>query len=202
VEWLSFVANGYYGYDTLVTPSRFRLLTDNSIQIRYYNNPNHIFSRAAFSLTADFGCEGGGGVRCMGGSTDYPTQLFAGYMLYGRFWFLGDLLGLTLGTGAIDNPGRYLVLAVPGPLGASAFPQTPGLPFFAWDTSVTVDYMPNQFWTFRFEFVHRHAHVPYFVGHGGVTSPDGLNTTPIPAGWTPDLVKSEDQVTAALLFRI
>ena len=203
VEWLSFVANGYYGYDTPNTPSRFRMLTDNSLQIRYYNNPgNPVLNRAAFSFTADFGCEGGGGVRCLGGNTASPTQLFLGYMLYGRFWFFNDRFGLTLGTGAIDNPGRYLVLAVPGPQGSTAFPQTPGLPFVAWDSSVTADYMPNQFWTFRLEYIHRHASVPYFAGHGGVTSPNGLNTTPIPAGWSPDLVKAEDRITAALLFRI
>jgi hypothetical protein len=61
--------------------------------------------------------------------------------------------------------------------------------------------MPNDYLTFRLEVVHRHASVPYFAGHGGVTSPDGYNTTPVPADFTPDLVPSETRFIAALLVR-
>ena len=34
-------------------------------------------------------------------------------MVYDRMWFHKDLFGLTLGNGAITNPGRYLVLLPP-----------------------------------------------------------------------------------------
>jgi hypothetical protein len=49
---------------------------------------------------------------------------------------------------------------------------------------------------------HRHADVPYFAGHGGVTSPDGYNTTPLGGtNFVPDLVNSETRFIAALLVR-
>lgn len=62
--------------------------------------------------------------------------------------------------------------------------------------------MPNQSITFRIEYVHRWASVPYFAGHGGVTSPDGYTTTPLTTGWQPDLVRMENRVIFAMLFRI
>lgn len=75
---------------------------------------------------------------------------------------------LTNGTG-ITNPGRYLVL-IPPINGATAFSGTPyftanpGDRYKAWDASITFDYMPRQFSTFRFEYNHRAANVPYFSG--------------------------------------
>jgi hypothetical protein len=62
--------------------------------------------------------------------------------------------------------------------------------------------MPNQSLTFRVEYVHREANVPYFAGKGGVTSPTGYSTTTLPADWRPDLVKTEDRIILALLFRL
>ena len=88
-------------------------------------------------------------------------------MVYNRLWFASDQFALTLGGGAINNPGRYLVL-MPPINGATAFSGTPyftaspGDPYKAWDASVTFDYMPNQFATFRVEFNHRAANVPLF----------------------------------------
>jgi hypothetical protein len=67
---------------------------------------------------------------------------------------------------------------------------------------VTLDYMPNDFCTYRLEYNHRAADVPYFAGHGGMTSPDGWTNTTVPPGWKPDLVKSEDRINAAFLFRL
>ena len=62
--------------------------------------------------------------------------------------------------------------------------------------------MPNQSITFRVEFVHRQSDVPYFAGRGGVTSQTGYSTTPLAPGWRPDLVKSENRIIFAVLFRI
>jgi hypothetical protein len=76
-----------------------------------------------------------------------------------------------------------------------------GTKFDAWDASATLDWMPDELQTWRLEFVHRAANVPYFAGHGGVTSPDGYLNTPVPSGWRPDLVKSEDKLLGALLLR-
>jgi len=96
-------------------------------------------------------------------------------MAYNRFWFYKDMFGLTLGGGAITNPGRYLVLLPPinGATAASGTPyftQSPGDSYKAWDASVTLDYMPSQFVTFRLEGNHRQSNVPYFAGSGGVKS--------------------------------
>ena len=130
-------------------------------------------------------------------------------MLYNRSWFDHDKFGLTLGGGAMNNPGRYLVL-VPPINGATAFSGTPyftynpGDQFKAWDTSVTLDYMPDQFTTFRIEVTHREANVPYFAGPGGVTPPNGNTGAPgsIVPGFTPDLRKTETRVNLALLVKL
>jgi hypothetical protein len=165
-------------------------------------------SKAAFTFTFDAGCETGGGVVCHGGTDAVPSQFFLGFMAYNRFWFDRDRFGVTVGGGAINNPGRYLVLLPPinGATAASGTPyftENPGDPYKAWDASLTFDYMPSQFVTFRFEGNHRAANVPYFTGPGGVTPPGG-NMAPLGsavAGWAPDLAKTESRVTAALLVK-
>jgi hypothetical protein len=64
--------------------------------------------------------------------------------------------------------------------------------------------MPNQYFTWRVEYTHRAASVPYFTGHNGVTPPGGDNGNPaaMVSGWTPDLVPTEDRLTAALLLKL
>ena len=95
-------------------------------------------------------------------------------MLYNRFWFHHDLFGVTLGGGKINNPGRYLVLlppingesAITAATNSPYFTENPGDPFKAWDSSITFDYMPKQYITFRWEYDYRHANVPYWTGRG------------------------------------
>ena len=207
---VSLVSNNYYlGKDTLGNSGRNRMHTDDSIQVKYYDRPGAFLDKAAASLTVDLGCEYGGGVRCSGGTPEAPSQYFLGFMVYNRFWFDADRFGLTIGGGAIDNPGRYLVLVPPinGATAASGTPyfsMGPGDPFKAWDASVTLDYMPYPYTTFRIEYNHRKASVPYFAGSGGVTPPGG-NTGPdgsIVPGFTPDLRKSEDRFTLGLLLKL
>jgi hypothetical protein len=205
---LSIVSNNYIGKDALGIPGRQRIHTDDSIQYKYYDSPGQLLDKAAATLTIDAGCEYGGGVSCSGGTLTKPTQSFLGFMVYNRFWFDNDRFALTLGGGAISNPGRYLVL-LPPINGATAFSGTPyftespGDPYKAWDGSVTFDYMPYQFVTFRLEFNRRVANVPYFSGPGGITPPGG-NTGPpgsVVPGFTPDLRKSENRLTTALLVK-
>lgn len=200
-ESLAFMGNQYWGTDTLGNEDRFRLHTDDSVMLRYYQDKGGVFSKAAASLTLDAGCEYGGGVDC-------GSQYFLGFMAYQRFWFASDHVGLTFGGGAITNPGRYLVL-IPPINGASSFSGTPyftaapGDRYSAWDMQVTGDYMPREFVTFRVEFNHRAANVPYFSGPEGVTPPGG-NQGPAGsevAGWAPDLVRSENRITAAMMIR-
>ena len=205
---LSLLSNDYYGHDLLNTPSRARFHTDNSIEYEYYDRPNRMFDKAAFSITADLGCESGGGVSCISSSPASPAQNFKGYMIYNRAWFDHDLYGVTIGGGAMSNPGRYLVL-LPPINGATAFSGTPyftenpGDQFSAWDASLTFDYMPDQFATFRGEFDYRHANVPYFAGAGGVTPVGGNTGAPqsLVPGFSPDLRTSETRLNFALLVK-
>ena len=220
--WLSVLGNQYMlGEDALNTPGRVRYHTDDSIQIKYYDNPERFLDKAAFSLTGDMGCEHGGGVSCAGNSAKGPKQSFLGYMLYNRLWFANDRCGLTIGGGQINNPGRYLVLLPPinGATAASGTPyftENPGDPYKAWDISGTFDWMPSQYITFRWEYNHRAANVPYFSGSGGVTPPGGnqgtagsfvclsgftaCNGSPTNT-WFPDLRKTENRATIAILVK-
>jgi len=213
--WLSILGNQYaLGEDTLNTPGRIRYHTDDSIEVKYYDNQERFLDKAAFSLTGDMGCEHGGGVSCAGNSAKGPKQSFLGYMFYNRLWFDNDKYGLTLGGGQISNPGRYLVLLPPinGATAASGTPyftQNPGDPYKAWDVSGTFDWMPSQYITFRWEYNHRAANVPYFSGSGGVTPTScptpvlGNNICGSPGafvpGFTPDLRKTENRLNMAIL---
>ena len=208
-SWLSILGNQYaLGADVLGLPGRIRYHTDDSVQVKYYDKPGHWISKAAFSLTGDAGCEHGGGVSCAGNSAKGPKQSFLGYMIYNRLWFHHDLYGFTLGGGAINNPGRYLVL-LPPINGATAFSGTPyftenpGDPYKAWDASATFDYMPSQYITFRWEYNHRTANVPYFSGSGGITPAVGNQGTPgsLVSGFQPDLRKNENRMNFALLVK-
>ncbi len=196
--WLSVVSNNYgMGEDTLGNGNgqfgRSRIHTDNSVEVKYYDRPEQFLDKMAFSLTGDLGCEYGGKGTAVGaqGQTiilntncyhDTPTsrkQTFAGWMAYNRFWFKKDIYAVTVGGGAMDNPGRYLTLLPPingadAISGSPYFTQNPGDPYKAWDTSLTFDWMPRQYITFRTEYGYRHANVPYWSGRGGITP--GVNT--------------------------
>jgi hypothetical protein len=214
--WLSILGNQYaLGEEALGVTGRVRYHSDDSIEIKYYDKPDNALSKMAFSLTGDIGCEHGGGVSCYTNSAKGPKQDFLGYMFYNRFWFSHDKFGLTLGGGKINNPGRYLVLIPPinGATAASGTPyftENPGDPFKAWDASGTFDYMPSQYITFRWEFDHRAANVPYFSGPGGITptcptAPVVENICGSPSamvpGFTPDLKKIENRIDLAILVK-
>jgi hypothetical protein len=225
--WLSVLGNQYgFGEETLGVPGRVRYHSDDSIEIKYYDKPENFLSKAAFSLTGDIGCEHGGGVSCFTDTKQGPKQSFLGYMFYNRFWFDSDKYALTLGGGKINNPGRYLVLVPPinGATASSAainapyFTGNPGDPFKAWDASGTIDWMPSQYITFRWEFDHRAANVPYWSGPGGITPPGGNNGNPTalvcndgsvaPSTgcgalglWRPDLRKIENRINLAILVK-
>ncbi len=183
--WVNVISNNYgLGHDDLYIPNRGRIHTDDSIEIKYFDKPGQTLDKMAFSFTGDMGCEFGGGVSCHGntkgpGGTINPKQSFIGFMIYDRAWFKKDTYGLTIGGGMINNPGRYLVLLPPingetapsAAISAPYFTGNPGDPFKAWDMSFTYDYMPRQWLTFRWEYDYRHASVPYWTGHGGITPP-------------------------------
>jgi hypothetical protein len=228
--WMNIISNNYgLGHDDLYTPKRGRIHTDDSLEVKYYDQPLKALDKMAFTFTGDMGCEFGGGVSCYGDKAGRPKQSFLGYMLYNRFWFHKDLYAFTVGGGEINNPGRYLVLIPPinGETAASAavnspyFSENPGDPFKAWDGSITFDWMPKQYITFRWEFDHRHANVPYWSGPGGITPPPGtsngypteyacMDGTPSPTisgcaahgnVWYPDLRKRESLIDLDIMVK-
>jgi Putative beta-barrel porin-2, OmpL-like. bbp2 len=186
--WVSMVFNNYgMGTDTLGVPGRSRIHTDDSIEVKYFDRKYGVtpfaLDKMAFSLTGDLGCEYGGGVSCHNDSNGHPKQMFAGWMLYDRMWFHRDLFGLTLGGGVLDNPGRYLTLLQPinGATAVSGSPYSaayPGSIFKGWDSTITADWMPSQFITFRAEAGYRYSNTPYWSGRGGITPPGG-NVGPV-----------------------
>jgi hypothetical protein len=228
-EWLSLISNDYVGWDTQNNPGRMRFHSDNSVLVRYFEVPGQkgLFTRAAFSVTGDVGGENGDGVTPFSGQhTSDPTkctiatpceQTFLSWMAYNRFWFFDGHLAWTAGGGMMHNPGRYLVLPPTGvatpyqPLsiqgieyalpGSQTFSLNPGTTFDAWDIATGIQFMPDELQTWDLEVSHRQSSVPYFAGHGGVTSPDGYATTAIPTGWRPDLVKGDTRIIAAMLLR-
>lgn len=210
------LSNDYVGWDAAGIPDRRRFHSDNSLLWRYFNRPNSSkISKGAISATVDFGSETGGGVSGFKSRNGLPAQYFASAMIYHRLWFGKNQFAWTIGGGWMKNPGRYLVLLptgqaspLPDPtnptqtIGKFPFSANPGDGFEGWDCSTNLDYMPNQSMTMRLEFVHRQSSVPYFAGRGGVTSQTGYTTTPLDPNWRPDLVKSENRIILALLFRI
>lgn len=215
-SWFKILTNDYYGTDAAGLPGRKRFHSDNSMLVRYLNRPEaNGVSKMAFSLTGDIGWENGGGVTGFENKAGAPAQYFASAMFYNRVWFNRNHFAWTLGGGVMTNPGRYLVLYPTGqasPLpnpndptkteGAFPFSAVPGDQFRGADWSTNLDWMPNQSLTVRAEFVRRTSSVPYFAGHGGVTSPSGYTTTALPPDWRPDLVKAESRIIFAILYRI
>jgi hypothetical protein len=199
--YLDFVWNNYgLGEDDIGYPGRSRIHADYSAQVKVYDQPKNLLDKIAFTVTGDLGCEYGGGAPSgpysptgaspeMGSSSTYaggvnchnsrngrPKQMFAGWMMYNRYWFKKDLFAVTLGGGQMNNPGRYLTL-LPPINGATAIT---GTPYFTenggdraqmHDGTITFDYMPSQFITFRWETGYRFSDVPYWTGRGGITPP-------------------------------
>jgi hypothetical protein len=212
------LSNDYYGTDAAGLPGRHRFHSDNSFLVRYFNRPQSKgVSKMAISITGDVGFEKGDGVNGFNNSDPVhdPAQYFASAMVYNRMWFAKDKLAWCIGGGWMTNPGRYLVLAPTGdaspfpnasnptqPAGTHPFTENPGDPFTGWDCSTNLSWLPNKAIEFRVESVHRESSVNYFAGPGGVTSPSGYTYTPLTGGWAPDLVKSENRVIFAAMFRL
>jgi hypothetical protein len=175
----SLVLNNYgMGTDVLGSPGTSRIHTDDSMEYRELNRPNSFLDMAAMSFTADAGCQYGGGQNCFNDKNGGIKTVMLGYMAYQRFQFDKDHYGLTLGGGYLNNPGRYLTLLPPingatAVTGSPYFTENPGDKYHAYDFTATVDYMPSQWLTFRWEIGYRHADVPYFSGKGGITPPGG-----------------------------
>jgi hypothetical protein len=196
-ENLQLVANFYYGKDTR-SSNRIRFHHDNSVVARYFKNKTSSgISQAAFSLNTHYGFQNGDGVS-------RADHYMAGTSLANRIWFNRNKLALTLRGDYVTNPGLYLAFS-PSPVTDNDFNDAiandPEQKLNIFQGTATVDIMPNDYVTFRFEYGQKKANVPYFAGSGGTTSPDGWIDTD-PTGWRPDLRKSENRVTVAVSFRL
>ena len=211
--YLDFVWNNYgLGEDDAGFPGRSRIHADYSAQVKVYDKPKQFLNKIAFTVTGDLGCEYGGGpasfattdgalnpkglspmmgttdtynggVNCHNSKNGRPKQMFAGWMMYNRYWFKKDRYAITLGGGQMNNPGRYLTL-LPPINGATAVTGTPYYTQNAGDRAqmhdgtITFDYMPSQYITFRAETGYRYSDTPYWTGRGGMTPPGGNNGSP------------------------
>jgi hypothetical protein len=203
-ENVQLVANFYYGNDTHVAGATtlsgvHRFHHDNSIVARYYKRPSSKgISQAAFSLNNHYGFQSGDGVKA---KDNYMT----GSSLAHRLWFNQNKLALTLRGDYVTNPGGYLAFV---PAAPSATPNAydkaiaSGKNLKMTQLTATFDIMPNDYVTFRFEFDHRNANVPYFAGAGGTTSQTGFTTDPVASNWLPDLVRTENRLILAVNFRL
>ena len=202
------VFNNYgMGEDDAGYPGRSRVHADYSVQQRFYNNPKKMLDQIAWTVTGDVGCEYGGGpaagyynpkgfspemgtadsytggVNCHNSHNGKPKQDFVGWMSYLRFWWDKNLYAMTLGGGQMNNPGRYLTL-LPPINGATAISGSPYYTENAGDRAqmhdgtITLDYMPSQFITFRLESGYRYSDMPYWSGRRGITPPGGNNGSP------------------------
>lgn len=210
-ENVQLVANFYFGNDSRpgtdsaaqgykAYPKIYRFHHDNSIVARYYHKPAgqlRGITQAAFSLNTHYGFQSGDGLRAR-------DNFMTGTSLANRIWFAKNKLALTVRAGFVQNPSRYLSFtpAVAGADGSNAFLDTDPGKLTAKEVTGTFDVMPNDFVTFRFEYLHRTANVPYFAGRGGTTSPSGYADQPIPAGWQPDLRRTENRAIVSVNFRL
>ncbi|WP_310390890.1 outer membrane beta-barrel protein [Hymenobacter sp.] len=204
-ENLQLVANFYYGNDsrpgtdsTAVGPNAYpdviRFHHDNSIVARYYHKDKSKtlsgITQAAFSLNTHYGFQSGDGV-------ERKDNYMFGSSLANRLWFAKNRLALTTRVGFVTNPSRYLSFN-PSAVG---FTNLDASKLTAREGTVTFDIMPSDFVTFRFEYLHRRANVPYFAGRGGTTSPSGYIDQGL-TNYTPDLRDSENRAIFSVNFRL
>ena len=205
-ENLQLVANFYYGNDSrpgtdstargrAAYPNIIRFHHDNSIVARYYHKDKtkalHGITQAAFSLNSHYGFQSGDGVKA-------ADNYMVGTSFANRIWFAKNTMAFTARAGFVKNPGRYLSFN-PSVVG---FTDTDASKLTAKEITGTLDYMPSDFVTFRLEYLHRSANVPYFAGSGGTTSPSGYADQPLPANYRPDLRNTEDRAIVSVNFRL
>ena len=210
-ENLQLVANFYYGNDSrpgtadsisgrAAYPSVVRFHHDNSIVARYYHKdkkgPLHGITQAAFSLNTHYGFQSG--TDAAGNDVKIKDNYMFASSLANRLWFAKNKLAFATRVGFVKNPSRYLSFN-PSVVG---FTDTDASKLTVQEFTGTFDIMPSDFVTFRFEYLHRSANVPYFAGHGGTTSPTGYADQVLPKNYVPDLRDTEDRVIFAVNFRL
>lgn len=217
-ENLQLVANFYLGRDTdkpdtLGNQSnRIRFHHDNSVVGRYFEKAgSKAISQAAVSINTHYGCQSN---HAPNDRVDPSQNFMTGASLANRVWFQKNKLALTLRAdymtnqsvvnGVNESPYLAFTPAAEGDKPNNydlALAQNKKLELFQFTS--TFDVMPNDYVTFRLEYVYRQSSIPYFTGHGGTTSASGWTngpTTVLP--WAADLRKTENRLTLAVNFRL
>lgn len=198
-ENVQLVANFYLGKDSrpgtdsAAYPRRYRFHHDNSIVARYHRKPAgqlRGITQAAFSLNNHYGFENRDGLP-------REDAYMLGSSLANRVWFAKNKAAFTARVGFVTNPSRYLSFT-PSVVG---FTDPDVSKLTAREVTGTFDLMPNDFVTFRLEYLHRAANVPYFAGRGGTTSPTGYADLQT-ADFVPDLRKTENRLIGSVNFRL
>jgi len=209
-ESVQLVMNYYLGKDTQNPDTignqsnRIRFHHDNSIVLRYFNKADSKgISKCALSLNSHYGFQKG---TDKGDTITSKQHFMYGTSLSNRIWFNKNKLALTLRGDYLVNGGNYLAFS-PSPVTpndySNSFNTDPYKPLEILQGTATLDIMPNDFVTFRFEYGYRQANMPYFAGHAGTTSPSGwVNGPTTLGGWKPDLQKTENRVTVAINIRL
>ena len=217
-ENLQLVANFYYGRDTQDPDtlgdqsSRMRFHHDNSIVARVYKKPaSKGLSQIAFSLNNHYGFQSN---NAAGDRVKASDNFMMGSSLAARFWFNTNKFALTLRADHVTNQSVVN--------GMNASPYLAFTPAVSGDVvngyeqaiandgklritqlTATFDVMPNDHVTFRFEYGHRTASMPYFAGSGGTTSPSGWTNGPATVlPWKADLQRTDDRFTVAVNVRL
>jgi hypothetical protein len=189
-EWVSLVTSFYIGQEVVHDPQSLRPYTDNNIQIRYYKGQGkRRIHSAAFSLTADIGYEKRG--------APVPDGWMGGISLANRVAWTTWLATTVRGDIFYDERGSIIQQL---PLGNPYRLPSNG-PYFLGGVSITMDASPSPWVLFRLEYSHRESNQPYFSGHGGITSPDGIQQPLVP-GYMPDLQKSDDRLILNATLRL
>lgn len=182
---LQLVANFYYGHDTKNPDTlghqskRVRFHHDNSIVLRYFKRPEAKgVSQMALSLNSHYGFQNG---VDKGDSITPKDHFMYGTSLCNRIWFYKNKWAVTLRGDVLSNGGAYLAFS-PSPVAPNGYTDElaahPSKPLNIAQGTITFDYMPTEYTTFRLEFGYRQANMPYFAGHGGTTSPSGWTNGP------------------------
>jgi hypothetical protein len=217
-ENLQLVANFYLGRDTQNPDTlgnqsdRLRFHHDNSIVARVFKQPeSRGLSQVAFSLNNHYGFQSN---DAPGDVVKAADNFMMGSSLATRVWFNRNKLALTLRGDLITN--QSVVNGVNTAPYLAFTPAVSGGEPNGYDVAIangdkleirqftaTFDVMPSDHVTFRFEYGHRSASLPYFAGPGGTTSPSGWTNGPVTElPWSADLQTSEDRITIGMNFRL
>jgi len=185
-EWLSLGHALYLGQEVLGDPDSLRTWMDNNVQLRYYNGRR---ISAALSLVADIGYEHRGAPT--------PDGWEGGLSLANRVRFTKWLAATVRGDIFYDQRGSLVQQL---PLG-DPYTLPGGRSYLLGGVSITGDVQPSPWVLFRLEYSHRESSQPYFSGHGGITSPSGIQGPAIPT-FAPDLQKRDDRLILNATLRL